>query len=182
MSEYGFMQTYSGRRIQVPLETDADLFLIEDIAHALGNTCRFGGHAHRFYSVAEHCVRVSYMVPPDFAMEGLLHDMAEAYLGDMPAPLKAFLPEFKSMEDVLYKRMAAVFKVPGTISDVVKDADRHMCLKELLVALDDPSFGETSFFLHLGPQPAKKLFMARYNRLKYGDRYHDLETLFIPQR
>lgn len=174
-NEYGYLQTYSGKRIPVPfhedvnLERDTQLFLIEDVAHALSNTCRFGGHAHRFYSVAEHSVRVSYLVPPELAMEALLHDMAEYLVGDMPSPLKAFLPEFKNVERILYRRMAAVFGVPPTISPEVKDADREMCMKELPVTLDDPSYGEFSHFLFLPPNGAKRMFLARYNRLLSED-------------
>lgn len=171
MSEYGYLQTYSGKKISVPIEEDSnlerdkELFLIEDIAHALSNTCRFGGHAHKFYSVAEHSVRVSHVVPEEYALEALLHDMAEAYIGDMPSPLKAFLPEFKHMEDRLYRRMAPVFGVPPVISHEVKDADKHMCYKELPVMLDDPEYGSFTSFLCLPPEGAKRMFLARYYRL-----------------
>src|ERR1700693_5499467 len=68
---------------------------IEDIAHALSNQCRFGGHAREFYSVTEHCVRVSQHCRPEDALWGLLHDASEAYLSDVPAPLKV-LPAFKA--------------------------------------------------------------------------------------
>ena len=81
------MQTYSGRRID-RFDLDPARVDIVDIAHSLANTCRFGGHCREFYSVAEHCVRVSSVVPKTDALWGLMHDAAEAYIGDIPTPIK----------------------------------------------------------------------------------------------
>ena len=88
----GFIGTFSGLRFW-PLAPNLEKILVEDIAHALAHQCRFGGHASRFYSVAEHSVHVSQLCLPEHALWGLLHDASEAYLVDLPRPLK-LLPEF----------------------------------------------------------------------------------------
>lgn len=92
-----YILTQSGLRIDYA-DPKRNVYNIMDIAHGLANTCRFGGQFRRFYSVAEHSVIVSHLVHPDFALYGLLHDAAEAYLGDVPTPLKRLLPDFCKIE------------------------------------------------------------------------------------
>jgi len=82
-----WLQTFSGRRFW-PMDPRPDEVAIEDIAHALAMACRFGGHTREFYSVADHSVLVSELVPAEQALAGLLHDAAEAYLCDLPRPIK----------------------------------------------------------------------------------------------
>jgi hypothetical protein len=84
-----WMQTYSGRQFW-PLDPRPEDVCIEDIAHALSLISRFGGHTRGFYSVADHSVFVSKLVPGNYAAWGLLHDAAEAYIGDIIRPLKRF--------------------------------------------------------------------------------------------
>jgi hypothetical protein len=86
--------TFTGRYVK-PFELTREDIHIEDIAHALSNICRFTGHTSSFYSVAQHCVIMSQQ--PDIyrakaGLHALLHDAAEAYLGDLCTPLKK-LPE-----------------------------------------------------------------------------------------
>lgn len=80
-----------------PLDPRPEEIHIEVIAGALSRICRFGGHTSAFYSVAQHSVLVSRHCDPADALVGLLHDAAEAYLGDLIRPLKR-QPEFAAYE------------------------------------------------------------------------------------
>jgi 5'-deoxynucleotidase YfbR-like HD superfamily hydrolase len=93
-----WMQLVSGKRFY-PLDPRSEEIEITDIAHALAHICRFGGHTAQFYSVAQHSVLVSRICDPKDAGIGLLHDAAEAYLGDMIRPLKRMY-EFRNYEDL----------------------------------------------------------------------------------
>lgn len=92
--------TFTGRNFW-PMDPRADEVCIKDIAHALSLQCRFAGHCREFYSVADHSVRVSYVVPPHLAMAGLLHDASEAYLVDVPRPVKRHLRDYDGIEGLV---------------------------------------------------------------------------------
>lgn len=108
-----------------PREAEVD---IEAIAHHLGMACRWGGAVQRFYSVAEHSVHCSRLVPPEHALEALLHDAAEAYLGDLIRPLKhdsrfaAYLAVEAPIERVIARRFNVEYPWPAS----VKRADEAM--------------------------------------------------------
>lgn len=119
-----WMQTVSGRQIRVfdPQHPSND-FAIEDIAHHLSLVCRFTGAVRVHYSVAQHSVLVSQLVPAEHALEGLLHDATEAYLNDMASPVKAGLPDYKAAEDAMEQALAARFGIPWPKTDAVRRAD-----------------------------------------------------------
>ena len=79
--------TVSGKLID-PFDLQPADVCVKDIANALSNICRFGGHPKVFYSVAQHSVLVARSLPENLQLAGLLHDAAEAYLGDWPRPIK----------------------------------------------------------------------------------------------
>jgi len=79
--------SFDGSRVH-PLALEPESVSIEAIAHALSMKCRFGGHTRTFYSVAEHCVRGSRLLPSVFKLPFLLHDVSEVFLPDICAPIK----------------------------------------------------------------------------------------------
>lgn len=121
----GVIRTFSGKIFNV-FDPDPDLICIEDIAHALSNLCRFGGHTYDFYSVAEHSYRVSAEVPDALKLQALLHDASEAYLVDMPSPIKYYMPQYCRLEDRLMSVIAGKFGFEYPLSDIVKKADKDI--------------------------------------------------------
>lgn len=124
----GWIQTYTGRQFR-PLDPQPEDVAIEDIAHALSMQCRFGGHCLRFYSTAEHSVHVSHHCGAD-ALAGLLHDGSEAYLLDMLAPIKQFLPDYKAAEKRCQIAVYQAFGLAEVTPPSVKRADQRMLKTE----------------------------------------------------
>lgn len=114
--------SHSGQCFNVRAPEPEQIQLI-DIAHHLSNVCRFGGAVKEFYSVAEHCVYVSRLVPPELAALGLLHDASEAYLGDVIKPLKNCLPDYRALEHVWEAAIAKRFGFESLSHPAVKVAD-----------------------------------------------------------
>lgn len=132
MSSNGWIQTRSGLKFD-PLNPDPASICVEDIAHALSNLCRFTGHASRFYSVAEHSVRVSRRVfsltgDPTLSLWGLLHDASEAYICDIARPLKQ-QPEMHAYRDAeanLQAAIARAFELDEAEPEAVRRADLEL--------------------------------------------------------
>ncbi|AOR76534.1 hypothetical protein [Novosphingobium resinovorum] len=124
-----WMQTHSGRRF-FPIDPRADEVFIEDIAAALGKLCRFNGHCRGFYSVAEHSVLVSMVVPREDALAGLLHDATEAYVADVIRPLKPYLAGYAEIEHRVWLAVAEKFGLAPELPESVKIADNAVLLRE----------------------------------------------------
>lgn len=146
--EPGWMGTRSGRVI-FPLRPKPGEIVIGDIAHALSNICRYGGHTVQFYSVAEHSVHVARAVgerSPAMGLEGLLHDATEAYLGDLIRPLKhlaGYGIDYRIAEAALHREIAEVFGLDGQVPPLIKEIEnRILCNErvELLPKMKDPNF------------------------------------------
>lgn len=173
------IKVYSGRIFYVldPRVEDVD---IKDIAHALSNQGRFSGHTNIFYSVAEHSVRVSYKLPTELALIGLLHDATEAYLVDLPSPIKreTKLGEYYSeIEDNLWRAIAKRYELPEEIPTEIpeiKIADKRMLVTEMRdlmggFAYSDYAKGiepyQESIIPIATPFQAEQLFLDRFYEL-----------------
>ncbi|HGE8299586.1 TPA: HD family hydrolase, partial [Serratia marcescens] len=126
---FHYIRTHSGRHFCYEA-ISLDAIDIDDIAQALSNICRFAGHLDDFYSVAQHSVLVSRLVPPELALEALLHDASEAYCQDIPAPLKALLPDYRDIEASVDNVIRSLFGLPLAHSPEVKHADLVMLATE----------------------------------------------------
>jgi hypothetical protein len=123
--EKRWMETLSGIKFY-PLEAKVDKFSIKDIAHALSNICRWGGHTAYHFSVAQHCCIMSSLVNKEYALEALMHDATEAYLGDIPTPIKTLFPEYLDIEEKLAKKLAIKYKYNYPYSPQVYRVDSLM--------------------------------------------------------
>ena len=109
---------------------DPEAIEIGDIALGLSRECRFSGQTRWFYSVAQHSVLASRIVPEKFALEALLHDATEAYLRDLPSPLKRLVPEYARIEQVFDRVLRKCFGLPEEMSPPVHQADRILLATE----------------------------------------------------
>lgn len=137
MNEFNFDNLYQGNHIRTfsgiyinVFDPTPDMISIEDIAHSLSHQCRFAGHLPFFYSVAQHSFYCSELVPPEDALQALMHDASEAYLMDIPKPIKNRLPDYQKIEDELMKVIAKKFNFPYPLTKKVKLADEIMLEKE----------------------------------------------------
>jgi hypothetical protein len=151
---------------------------IGDIAAALSKVCRFAGHIHRFYSVAQHAINASRIVAPEHAFTALMHDTAEAFTNDLPTPLKFAVPVFKELETKIEAAMAARFGFTFPLPAEVKVADLQMLalekryLKadhsvwECLVGVEYESLTPLVDLSAMPSERAEQLFLARFADLQ----------------
>lgn len=106
-----------------PLEPLPEEIHIEDIAHALSLVRRFNGHTRVGYSVGQHSLLASQIVPPQDALWGLLHDASEAYISDVSRPVKPHIVNYREIEDRLMRCVAERFDLPWPMPPSIKWAD-----------------------------------------------------------
>lgn len=102
--------TFSGIEFDL-LNPTPNMIDVVDIAHHLSQVCRWAGAPTCFWSVAQHSVMVSMIVPEELQLWGLLHDAAEAYIGDITRPLKNLLPEIREIETRIMRVIANRFNL-----------------------------------------------------------------------
>ncbi len=155
---------------------DCSKVKISDIASGLSRMCRFSGQCDRFYSVAEHSVIASYIAPRKYAFAALMHDAAEALIGDVTSPLKSLLPEYRKIERLVEASLFASFGVvmDATTHQAVKCADKAMLEAEKRILFPEMprsqlmsnSIGTASS--HIGgwlPDEANRRFLERFYQL-----------------
>ena len=137
-----------------------------DIARALSMTCRYTGHVPRFYSVAEHSVLVSDQLDSLWAGErlvALLHDAAEAYLHDLPTPIKDVMPGYQEAEE---DALVAIAEALGLVITPelglrVREVDKRV------FELEQAAFGgEYNCVRFLTPPEAEQVFLERFGLLR----------------
>lgn len=170
----GGIYTYTGVFVH-PLKLEVDRVNIEDIAHALSNQCRFTGHVRKFYSVAQHSVYVSRIVPDEWKLWGLLHDASEAYLSDLASPLKhqtAFGEAFREVEDSILMVICERFGLRTDLGDKppeVARADDMLLWAEIRDLMpQDPIEGEVAWETKIRPwlpETAEKKFLETFSAL-----------------
>lgn len=172
-TQHDWMQTYTGQAFD-PLHPDPKKINIADIAHALSMNCRYAGHVNRFYSVAEHCIHVSRVVPPEHALWALLHDATEAYIADLVRPVKHRMPEYQEVERNLMWAICKRFNLPHLTPTAVKDADLRIVVDEkaALLGPEPATWGAIDGVEPLGvaiqawlPFEAEAHYLARFSQL-----------------
>ena len=135
-----YIELYSG----VPyffMDPNSHDYEIEDIAHSLSMQCRYGGHTRVFYSVAEHCVRLADYTRdninnnPRYVRTALLHDAGEAFLVDIPRPIKNLLPDYKKIEAPIEMAVATQWDLmydpkQGGWPEWLRQLDMRICRDE----------------------------------------------------
>lgn len=126
-----WLGTNSGKRIDL-FNPDPNNFTLEDIAMGLSRVARFNGQTKVRYSVAEHSINVASLVPPKYRLQALLHDAAEAYICDVPSPLKKLLgPTYSSIEERIASAIGERFGIDlVNLPACVKQADHIMLITE----------------------------------------------------
>jgi hypothetical protein len=176
-----WMQTYTGRQFW-PLDARADELAIEDIAHALSMACRYAGHCLQFYSVAEHSVHICRWLRQqgsntDTQLKGLMHDAPEAYLVDVPRPVKPYLTEYRGIEVALWHVVADWLDLTTIMPGIIKEADdrilfdeRHQNMAPCPEPWIIPSVGLGVTLQYWTPAQAKAEFMLEFARLTGGSK------------
>ncbi len=157
-----------------PEQNDWD---IEDIALSLSHLCRYSGQVQKFYSIAQHCYLVSYAVDQKYALDGLLHDGVEAFMVDIPTPLKLLLPDYKVLEKKHEAEMFKRFGLEFPMNPAVHKADREMLVAEVRdMKSPHPHWDklagmDVSHIAHIDPwtsDKSRKMFLKRYYQLTKG--------------
>ena len=169
--------THAGLYVN-PLDLQPEQVLTEDIAHALSNQCRYTGHTETFYSVGEHVVRCTRWLreqgaPLEDLRWCLMHDASEAYLVDIPRPLKVdpyFGKAYRGAEDRAMRVICDVYGLPHKMPDAVKEADMKLLATERRDLM--PPNGQWAILDGIDPIPGEiKTWRPRRARVDFLDEF-----------
>lgn len=159
------IRTISGIYVDV-FDPNPEMFNIEDIAHALSNLCRWGGHVPRFYSVAQHSVFCARMARYTSDMkQALLHDATEAYLVDLPRPIKREIKQYQEIEENLMKVIMKAFNLNYPLAKEVKEIDDQVLNFEHEQLIIRHAEGLELQIECWEPMVAKRFFLDEFNEL-----------------
>ena len=162
-----------------PFSPTMDMIDIQDIAHGLSMICRWGGHCREFYSVASHSNFVSMLGRNSEEWKwGLLHDAAEAYVGDVIRPIKRSIPHFKTIENNIHRVILQKFGLmwPGDININIPDWIKHCDNVAMVTEARDLMHGPISDVNLPDPVPAKiKCLSPKQSRIQF---LYAFNTLF----
>jgi len=174
MNPEASIQTASGIYFDLLAPRVADVSIL-DIARALSQINRYTGHTRAPYSVAEHSVRASRLVDPQYALVALLHDAHEAYVGDVSRPLKAVMPIYREIELGVQLVVLEAFGLETWIPTQVKWADRYMLAwerRDLMLEQETPWAATADIEVKYAPRldpwtadEAMEQFLARFHEL-----------------
>lgn len=119
---------------------------IEDIAHSLAQSPRFNGHGKFPFSVAQHSMNVARMLDNNLKLAGLLHDAAEAYIGDSTSPLKRDISQLVAVEHNLKRAIFRRFDIDHLWdASAISNVDKRMLKTEALVLFQDCSWWDMPY-------------------------------------
>lgn len=173
-----------------PLDPKPDMIHIETIAHTLANQCRFAGSCHEFFSVAQHSVIVSSHCDEKDALWGLLHDASEAYIVDIPRPLKNSkeFEAYYTFERMVMGVICEKWDLNPVMPESVRLADEiglaweaRDNLQPIIPEIwsDLPPLRNFSKLAPLAPRDAEQFFLNAYHRIL---RKRELEEFRVPPR
>lgn len=160
------IRTSSGKYFDVT-NMDPNTIDIEDIAHALSFQPRFSGHLPVFYSVAQHCVMCALHVSESYKLEALLHDASEAYLVDIPSPIKKLLPDYIALEESVNIAICQKYGLTYPFSQTLKQIDKDMLVSEWENIMLQKN---TEIIECWSPERAKLEFLSMYYNLTIPNR------------
>lgn len=163
----GCINTMSGRLINL-LKPDLNDIVLRDIASGLSKKAHYSGQTKNYFSIAQHSILVSKLIENDFPndyklqLAGLMHDAAEAYIGDMVSPIKSMFPLFKTIENDLTHAIFEKFEMNISLMPKIKPYDNYILKLEYM-----------TFYLgydhlineYLNADQAELFFNVRFNTL-----------------